>query len=208
VLSGKNQKGKRESRLQSQLAFSPPYSGTTYSDMGGKVVGARIGSLFYIYAMKSKFLLALVAISVLGVTSANALTGPHGEVLTASKVSGVKAGESITVNGKGFDTTVGIYVELCQIVAAGTLPTVCGGGVNKTGSGAASFWISSNPPAYGRNLAIPFKSGGAFSVALKVQPMIGKIDCRKVSCAIYTRADHTRTQDRTHDLKIPVTFSK
>jgi hypothetical protein len=158
--------------------------------------------------MKSKFLLALAAFLALGMASASALTGPHGEHLTASKVSGIKAGDSITVTGKGFDTTVGIYVELCQIVPSGTLPSVCGGGANKSGKGAASFWISSNPPSYGRNLAIPFKAGGAFSVALKVQPKIGTIDCRKASCAIYIRADHTRTQDRTHDLKIPVAFSK
>ncbi len=144
----------------------------------------------------------------LGISGAVAATGQHGEVLTASKVTGIKAGQIITVNGKKFDTSIGIYVEMCQVVPAGVLPSICGGGANLTGGGAASFWISSNPPSYGKNLAIPFKSGGAFSVGLKVQPMIGKTDCRKVQCAIYVRADHTRTQDRTHDLKLPITFSK
>ncbi|MEJ0014078.1 MAG: hypothetical protein WDN07_00260 [Actinomycetota bacterium] len=96
------------------------------------------------------------------------------------------------MSGKGFDTTVGIYVEMCQVVPAGILPTVCGGGVNSSGASAASFWISSNPPSYGKNLAIPFKPGGTFSVGLKVQPLIGKVDCRKTKCAIYVRADHTR----------------
>ena len=168
--------------------------------------------------MKSKLVPALSGLVLLVIAlvlfllvhggTANSVTGQNGEVLTASKTTQVSAGEAISVSGKGFDKTVGIYVEMCQIVPAGTLPSVCGGGQNMTGAGAASFWISSNPPSYGKNLAIPFKSGGTFSVGLKVKPLIGKIDCRKVQCAIYVRADHTRTQDRTHDIKLPITFSK
>jgi len=38
--------------------------------------------------------------------------------------------------------------------------------------------------------------------------MIGKLDCRKISCAIYVRADHTRSDDRSFDLKVPVKFKK
>ena len=151
---------------------------------------------------------AFGALLVISTTPAIAATGWHGEILTASPTSGIKSGQIISVSGKNFDESVGIYVEMCQIVPAGTLPDTCGGGVNMTGSSAASFWISSNPPSYGKNLAIPFKTGGVFKVGLKVQPLIGKVDCRKVKCAIYVRADHTRTQDRTHDIKIPITFIK
>ena len=79
--------------------------------------------------MKTRFLLVLSLFLVAGITSATAVTGQHGEILTASKMSGIKSGETITVNGKGFDTTVGI-LEMCQIVPAGTLPNACGGGVN------------------------------------------------------------------------------
>ena len=162
--------------------------------------------------MKLKVGVLLVGlISLFGLTSmgiATAVTGPHGETLTASITSGIKSGQTIQVLGKGFDTTVGIYIEMCQVVIKGTLPTVCGGGVNMSGTDAASFWISSNPPSYGKNLAIPFKTGGTFKVNLKVQPLIGKVDCRKTQCAIYVRADHTRTQDRSHDIKLPITFSK
>jgi len=184
------------------------YSDTSLSDMGREVVGARSRTFSYIYAMKLRIALVLVALMAAGTLPAHAATGANGAILNVSPTSGVKAGQTLTVTGSKFDTTVGIYVELCQVVPAGTLPTVCGGGVNKSGTGAASFWISSNPPSYGRNLAIPFKSGGSFSVGLKVQPLIGKINCRKVACAVYVRADHTRTQDRTHDIKVPITFSK
>jgi len=176
--------------------------------MGGSPVGAKITHFFYIIAMKLKVGAVLGLLFMLGVTPAFAATGQHGEVLTAVPTSGIKSGQIITVSGKNFDTTVGIYVEMCQIVPTGTLPEVCGGGVNMTGASAASFWISSNPPSYGKNLAIPFKAGGTFKVGLKVQPLIGKVDCRKVQCAIYVRADHTRTQDRTHDIKIPISFAK
>ena len=176
--------------------------------MGQEVVGARRDTFFYIYLMKVKILALLIVITVISVAPSMAATGQHGESLALSQAKGVKAGQTITVRGQNFDKTVGIYVELCAVVPTGTLPTACGGGVNMSGSGAASYWISSNPPAYGRHLAIPFKSGGAFLVALKVQPIIGKINCRIVACAVYVRADHTRTQDRTHDIKVPITFSK
>jgi len=176
--------------------------------MGGSPVGAKISLFSYIIAMKLKVGAALGFLLMLAATPALAATGQHGEILTATPTSGIKSGQIISVSGKNFDTTVGIYVEMCQIVPAGTLPDVCGGGVNMSGASAASFWISSNPPSYGKNLAIPFKTGGSFKVGLKVQPLIGKVDCRKVQCAIYVRADHTRTQDRTHDIKIPISFSK
>lgn len=163
--------------------------------------------------MKSKVVAVLFILMTLSAATASAVSESHvvgsqGEVLTVSKVTGIKSGQTIIVSGKGFDITVGIYVEMCQVVPVGTLPTVCGGGVNMSGSGAASFWISSNPPSYGKNLAIPFKSGGTFSVGLKVQPLIGKVSCLKTQCAIYVRADHTRTQDRTHDIKQLISFTK
>jgi hypothetical protein len=171
--------------------------------MGGSPVGAKISTFSYIIAMKHWVSAIFAALFVF-----SAATGSHGEILSASPTSGIKSGQIISVSGKNFDETVGIYVEMCQIVPAGTLPEVCGGGVNMSGTNAASFWISSNPPSYGKNLAIAFKPGGIFKVGLKVQPLIGKVDCRKVRCAIYVRADHTRTQDRTHDIKIPISFAK
>lgn len=153
-------------------------------------------------------IIAIVAV-IVGFTggSANSRTGKAGQVLTVSKVSGIASGEKISVTGKGFDTSVGIYVELCAIVPADQLPNPCGGGANKSGASAASYWISSNPPSYGRGLAIAYGSGGSFSVALQVSPMIGTLDCRRSACAVYVRADHLRTQDRSHDLYVPVHFS-
>jgi hypothetical protein len=52
----------------------------------------------------------------------------------------------VTVTGRGFDETVGIYLALCVVPKPGERPTPCGGGVNKGGTGESSYWISSNPP--------------------------------------------------------------
>lgn len=133
--------------------------------------------------------------------------GSYGQVLTVDKAT-VRAGSMITVTGKGFDETVGIYLAFCVLPANGQAPTPCGGGVNKAGMGEASYWISSNPPPYAVGLTDEYLPGGRFKHTVKISRFIGKIDCRKVSCAITVRADHLRSTDRTQDLFIPITISK
>lgn len=115
---------------------------------------------------------------------------------------------SVTVTGKNFDETVGIYLAYCVVPKAGNAPTPCGGGINKAGIGNSSLWISSNAPPYGEGLAEPFLPGGRFSKKVLVSKKIGAFDCTKVKCAITVRADHLREGDRTHDLFIPITFKK
>lgn len=151
-------------------------------------------------------LFSVLAVSVASASPRSA-TGRHGEVLTVSKVNGLKPnGAKIIVIGNKFDETVGIYVAFCVLPKKRVLPSPCGGGVDESGATGASKWISSNPPPYGQGLAMPFKPGGRFKVAIKVNAKIGKIDCRKVRCGIVVRADHTRGDDRTHDVFVPVSF--
>jgi len=116
------------------------------------------------------------------------------------------AGATVRVTGKGFDPTVGVYVALCVTPRKGQVPSPCGGGVNTSGTSAASAWISSNPPPYGASLAVPYRPGGRFSVRLQVSALVGSVDCRTVSCSIVTRADHTKAGDRRFDVAVPVTF--
>jgi len=157
--------------------------------------------------------LALSLATLLAVPSAQGainptiLHGSYGETLSASTTSISQAG-AIKVVGAHFDETIGIYLAFCVLPAKGKLPTPCGGGVNKAGIAAISFWISSNPPPYGVGLAEDFLPGGRFIHSLRVTPTIGKYDCRKVRCAITVRADHTRDGDRNYDLFIPITFQK
>ena len=137
------------------------------------------------------------------------VTGAHRQVLTTSQATNLSPdGQTVVVSGKRYDETLGIYVALCVVTPKGTAPTPCGGGVDKTGTTGASEWVSSNPPPYGVGLAVPFTAGGGFKVNLKVGPIIGNFDCRKVACAIVTKADHLNEDNRAADVFIPVTFGK
>lgn len=152
-------------------------------------------------------LLSLAAALALGTG-----TGASGQTLDVSQTSGLSAhGQTLQVHGSGYDVSKGIYVAFCVDRGPGQLPTPCGGGIDTTGKTQASQWISSNPPTYGVGLAKPYGPGGSFDVALQVSPIINapehSYDCRKVQCAVVTRADHLRTDDRSQDVRVPVTFS-
>jgi hypothetical protein len=129
--------------------------------------------------------------------------GAQGQLLKVSATT-AKSGSMITVSGNRFDETVGIYLAFCVVPKKGELPTPCGGGVNKAGTGESSFWISSNPPPYAIGLTDEFLPAGRFTHKVKVSKKIGKFDCTKVKCAITVRADHLRGNDRSYDMLIPV----
>lgn len=149
--------------------------------------------------------LALVLLAVTPAHAAVTVTGTLGGKITIAQ-SNFTTEKKVKVIGKSFDETVGIYLAYCVIPKKGKAPTPCGGGVNKSGTGEASYWISSNPPPYGEGLAIPFTPGGRFSELVAVTRKIGKFDCRKVKCAITVRSDHLHEGDRSHDIYIPITI--
>jgi hypothetical protein len=114
----------------------------------------------------------------------------------------------LTVAGDKYNKKVGIYLAFCVVGAKGTIPGPCGGGVNTSGSAASSIWISSNPPAYGKSLAIPFSKTGGFQSKIKVSRYIGTVDCVVTKCAVVTRADHTQSTNRKADVIVPLKFKK
>ena len=156
-----------------------------------------------------KFIAVFLLISsILPINSSQAnssimVKGANGESISIA-TNRVKAGATVIVDGAHFDETVGIYLAYCVAPKKGEAPSPCGGGANKAGIGDASYWISSNPPPYGKGLAIPFKPGGRFSEKLLISRRIGKFDCKKVQCAVTVRADHLLSNDRSHDIFIPV----
>jgi hypothetical protein len=157
----------------------------------------------------ASLLMCVFVVAVSPTQAATSASSPTGQSLTVSKSKNISPrGAWLTVTGKKFNETVGIYVALCVIPKKGKVPSPCGGGVDKTGNARASVWISSNPPRYGLGLAVPYAIGGKFSVKLKVGPKVGSFDCRKIKCAITSRADHLQTSDRSADVFIPVTFAK
>jgi hypothetical protein len=136
-------------------------------------------------------------------------TGASGQRLTVSATHDlVASGQTVTVTGTGYDDQKGIYVAFCVRPAAGQIPTPCGGGAATTGDTTSSAWISSDPPSYGKSLAKRYGADGSFSVQLSVNAALNDTtDCRRVTCAVVTRADHTRTSDRSQDVIVPISFA-
>lgn len=112
------------------------------------------------------------------------------------------AGASVVVDGTGFAPAVGVYVALCRVPEANAVPGPC------TSGGQTSAWLSSSPPDYGEDLAVPFADDGTFRVELDVPASIDDTtDCRVDACAITVRRDDTAPDDRTSDLFVPVVFA-
>ncbi|WP_243718913.1 hypothetical protein [Actinomadura sp. KC06] len=135
-------------------------------------------------------------------------TGPSGQTLTVSQVDGLPTkGATVQVKGSGFDTRKGIYIALCKDDGAGKVPSPCGGGADTSGTAGASQWVSSNPPPYGKGLAVPYGPGGTFDVKIRIgSALSGSVDCTEVRCAVVSRSDHTRASDRSQDVRVPVAF--
>ena len=163
---------------------------------------AVLGSLFAI----------VTGLVFAGPASADPVTVTEGpRTLEASAAEGLDpAGQKVTVEGAGYDEAKGIYVAFCVDTGPGNAPTPCLGGIDMEGTTGGSVWVSSNPPPYGEGLAVPYNAGGSFKVSLNVAAVdeINGIDCREVQCVIVSRNDHTRSGDRSQDVRIPVTFAK
>ena len=116
-------------------------------------------------------------------------------------------GATLTITGQGYDPLKGIYVAFCVEPKRDQPPSPCGGGADTTGATGASQWVSSNPPPYGRGLAVPYGADGSFTATLHVTaPINTNLDCREVQCVVATRNDHTRSTDRSQDVFVPVAF--
>ncbi|MFF8357841.1 immunoglobulin I-set domain protein [Streptomyces chartreusis] len=134
-------------------------------------------------------------------------TGPNGQRLTVTPVNDLATkNQTLKVTGSGYDTKKGIYVALCVDNGDGEPPTPCIGGVDMSGGSHSSAWISSDPPDYGAELAVPYGAGGTFEVELTVDAKDEHTDCFKATCVLATRNDHTVSGDRSQDVKVPVRF--
>lgn len=132
--------------------------------------------------------------------------------LSISQAAGLDpAGQTISVSGQGYPTDKGIYVAFCVIPPTNLPPTPCGGGRGDQGGGEgdSSLWVSSNPPVYAVGVPTPYGPDGTFSGTLTIGAALAEgTDCREVRCAVVSRADHTRSSDRSLDLFVPVTFGE
>jgi iron complex transport system substrate-binding protein len=152
---------------------------------------------------------SLTAAATDGARAQGTATGAGGQTLTVSTTAELDpAGAEVTVTGSGYDASKGIYVAFCVVPSPGQLPTPCAGGMDLTGSGGGTVWVTSHPPVYATGMTTPYGPDGSFSVTLAVQAALNDtIDCHVVACAVVTRNDHTRTDDRSQDVVVPVTFA-
>lgn len=140
-------------------------------------------------------------------SSKKIVKGPTGQTLTVSATN-VKNGQAVTVTGAKYNRKLGIYLAFCVVNKRGIAPSPCGGGVNASGVSQSSIWISSNPPRYGKSLAVPFSRSGGFKQKLVVSRYINDIDCAVVRCAVVTRTDHLNSNNRKADVIVPLKFKK
>ena len=134
--------------------------------------------------------------------------------------SALVPGEHLIVSGSGYDPDRGIYVAICAIPDDPSVkPGPCLGGVpdqqsqqvdEGTVQYAPSNWINDDWAwkLFGAR-SFDDRETGSFTAYLEVpEPSDDHVDCRVVTCAIYTRNDHTAAADRVQDLFVPVGFAE
>lgn len=140
---------------------------------------------------------------------------PGGTVDTSALVPG----DRFVVSGTGFDPARGIYVAICAIPDDPTTkPGPCLGGVpsqeaEESQEGAIQFapsnWINDDWAwkLFGAR-SYDDRDSGTFTAYLEVPATSDEnVDCREVACAVYTRNDHTASNDRVQDLYLPLGFA-
>ncbi|MEO5534522.1 MAG: hypothetical protein ABIR17_05245 [Pseudolysinimonas sp.] len=140
---------------------------------------------------------------------------PGGAVDTSALVPG----DQFVVSGTGYDPSRGIYVAICAIPTNSSVkPGPCLGGVPNqdpvqvpagTIQFAPSNWINDDWAwkMFGAR-SFDDHDSGSFTAYLEVPATSdGKVDCRAVACALYTRNDHTAAADRVQDVYIPLGFA-
>ena len=138
-----------------------------------------------------RIILAIFVMSGLLVspTAANAQAKVVGGPLTE-----LSATPTINLSISGFPAKGGLYFLQCTAPTGPTRPTTC--------NDAAQLWISTERGANFLPTAnIVFKPAASYKTRSGEE-----IDCRKVSCGIYIRYDHTNGTDFSEDNFIALTF--
>ena len=130
-------------------------------------------------------------------------------------------GDRITVSAKGYDASSGVYVALCKVPDdLGVKPGPCLGGVGAMDEQddvvadvveyAPSNWINDDWAwrLFGSR-SFDDREAGTFTAFIEVPEAVDEnVDCRAVSCGLYTRNDHTALEDRVQDLYVPIAFGE
>lgn len=138
----------------------------------------------------------------------------------SATLQGLVAGDRIVVTGEGYSASSGIYVAICKVPAApDQKPGPCLGGVPSTEPDGdsregviewgPSNWINDDWAwrLFGAR-SFDDRELGTFSAYIEIPGAADEnVDCRAVTCGLYTRNDHTALDDRVQDLYVPVSFA-
>ena len=135
----------------------------------------------------------LAAFVVAGLLVAPATANAQAKVV-GGPLTELSAAPTINLSISGFPTKAGLYFLQCTAPTGPTRPTTC--------NDAAQLWISTERGANFLPTAnIVFKPAASYKTRTGEE-----IDCRKVSCGIYIRNDHTNGTDFSEDNFIALTF--
>ncbi|MET3806700.1 hypothetical protein ABIB25_003720 [Nakamurella sp. UYEF19] len=135
--------------------------------------------------------------------------------LSVEPASGLTAaGGTINVVGNGFkmDGGAGLWVVICHAdgKAPANLADCVGGAIpnSNTSTSWGHITTAGTTPAGGGPVGAKWFSGGAFSVNLTLpasNPASDALDCSKVPCAVYTKADSG--SDTSQSLSVPLVYA-
>lgn len=135
-------------------------------------------------------------------------------------LSAVAEGDRLVVSGDGYDGSRGIYVAVCRVPdELDGKPGPCLGGVGSQEveefdegvvQWAASNWINE---AFAWRLfgsrSYDDTAAGTFTAYIEVPAAADKnLDCAIDVCGLYTRNDHTASDDRVQDLYLPLRWAE
>jgi len=152
-----------------------------------------------------------------GRTRTLSVSDSDGEPVALDQVS---EGDRLIVTGRGFDSSRGIYVAICQVPDAWDVrPGPCLGGIplldDESGGAGSIEWGPSNwinqEWAWRLFGARSYDSGqeGSFTAYLVVPPAVDEqANCQTHQCGVYTRNDHTAIDNRMQDLYVRLEFSQ
>lgn len=120
----------------------------------------------------------------------------------APKVDLDPAGDTVQVDGTGYNDSEGVYVRFCS-APTGDVGTAAGRPAADDCDGQGA-WITNEMTVPGTT---PM-TGGSWSVDLDAVASIGDADCTVAkSCGVFTRRDHYGPNDFSYDAFTPVVFA-
>ncbi|RIJ69795.1 hypothetical protein D1871_21300 [Nakamurella silvestris] len=125
------------------------------------------------------------------------------------RIEGLTPGTGGTGGGTAKNPN-GFYLMTAVDQGPGKAASPAIGGVDLTGEGKSSVWITNFPYVGSESVVENYGSDGALTVKYPVVSSDDFTDCTTVpeGCVLYLRVDHRQGSNRAFDVRLPVTFVK